>query len=146
MSVPLRPIMTRIDFYQIGIKETVMEFTCRLINMIYRRGHQVHVHTGHGDIAEELDKLLWSKDNSRFIPHEIYTKSGFARIKISGHDIPDDHFDVLINISEEIPDFFSRFERVAEIVPMNQEDRERARKNYRFYQDRGYQLEYHQVS
>ena len=56
--------MTRIDFYQIGIKETVMEFTCRLINMIYRRGHQVHVHTGHGDIAEELDKLLWSKDLS----------------------------------------------------------------------------------
>ena len=138
--------MTRINFYQIGREESVLEFSCRLINAMYRRGHQVHVHTGHRDTTEELDKLLWSKNDSRFIPHEIYTKTGIARIKISDKDIPDDHCDVLINLSDEIPDFFSRFERVAEIVPVNQQDRERARKNYRFYQDRGYQLAYHEVT
>ena len=138
--------MTRINFYQIGIEETAMDFACRLIIMIYRRGHQIHVHTGQRDKAEELDNLLWSWDSSRFLPHEIYTKSGSARIKIGDHDVPEDHYDVLINLSKEIPDFFSRFERVTEIVPMIPEQRERARKNYRFYKDRGYQLEYHQVS
>ncbi|MAI41536.1 MAG: DNA polymerase III subunit chi [Candidatus Azotimanducaceae bacterium] len=137
--------MTRINFYQVGIEETVMGFACRLVNMIYKRGHRVHVYTGQEAVAGELDKLLWSWEDARFLPHEMYTKSGSARIKISAHVVPEDHHDVLVNLSEEIPNFFSQFERVAEIVPLDHESRERARENYRFYQDRGYQLEYHQI-
>ncbi|HAK50450.1 MAG TPA: DNA polymerase III subunit chi [Gammaproteobacteria bacterium] len=138
--------MTRIDFYQISDNETALEFACRLIDMIYRRGHQIHVHTGHQGAAEELDKLLWSWGDERFIPHELYEDTGKAKIKISTSAEPEDHQDVLINLSGKVPDFFSRFERVAEVVPVDQNSRDNARENYRFYKDRGYQLEYHQIT
>ena len=138
--------MTRIDFYQIGAAETTLEFACRLIDMIYRRGHQIHVHTGDECAAEELDILLWSWGEDRFIPHELYEEAGSAKIKISANVEPEDHQDVLINLSGKVPDFFSRFERVAEIVPVDQSSRDNARENYRFYKDRGYQLEYHQIT
>ena len=94
--------MTRIDFYQIGSAETTLEFACRLIDMIYRRGHQIHVHTGDECAAEELDKLLWSWGDDRFIPHELYEEAGIAKIKISANVEPEDHQDVLINLSGKV--------------------------------------------
>ena len=138
--------MTRIDFYQIGAVETTLEFACRLIDMIYRRGHQIHVHTGDQGAAMELDKLLWSWSEDRFIPHELYEEAGIAQIKISADVEPENHQDVLINLSGEIPDFFSRFERVVAVVPVDQSRRDTARENYRFYKARGYQLEHHQTT
>lgn len=138
--------MTRVDFYQISDTETTMEFACRLIDMVYRRGFRIHVHTGHKGAAEQLDKLLWSTAEDRFIPHELYSLDGVASIKIGATEEPEDHQEVLINLSGKVPDFFSRFERVAEVVPVDQNSRNNARENYRFYKDRGYTLKYHQIA
>ena len=44
------------------------------------------------------------------------------------------------------PHFFSRFDRVAEVVPVDQNSRESARKNYTYYKERGYVLEYHNIN
>jgi DNA polymerase-3 subunit chi len=52
---------------------------------------------------------------------------------------------LLINLAADVPDFFSRYERVAEIVDGNAERRAQSRERYRFYRDRGYQLNSHQV-
>ena len=46
------------------------------------------------------------------------------------------HQDVLVNLSGTIPSFFSRFDRVAEIVPEAESTRESARENYRQYKPR----------
>jgi DNA polymerase-3 subunit chi len=138
--------VTRVDFYQISDTETAMEFACRLIDMVYRRGYRIHVHTGHKGAAEQLDKLLWSTAKDRFRPHELYTLNGVASIKVGANEEPEDHQEVLINLSGKVPDFFSRFERVAEVVPVDQNSRNNARENYRFYKERGYTLEYHQIA
>ena len=37
--------MTRIDFYQIENDEPATAFACRLIDKVYRLGHQIYVHT-----------------------------------------------------------------------------------------------------
>ena len=50
-----------------------------------------------------------------------------------------------MNLAADVPEFFSRYERVAEVVDANTERRERSREGYRFYRDRGYQLNTHQV-
>jgi DNA polymerase-3 subunit chi len=63
-----------------------------------------------------------------------------------GHgDAPDDHADLLINLADEVPLFFSRFDRVAEIVSGENADRDLARDRYRFYRDRGYSLKTHKI-
>ena len=52
---------------------------------------------------------------------------------------------LLINLSHQVPEFFSRFERVTEIVVQSPAVTESTRNNYRFYRDRGYPLESHDL-
>ena len=50
------------------------------------------------------------------------------------------HDDVLINLQQQYPPFFSRFRRLIEIVGLDEADRSAARERYRFYRDRGYEI------
>lgn len=137
--------MTRIDFYQIDSSETPLAFACRLIEKIYRRGHRVYIHTPGPDQSNELDDLLWSLRPDRFIPHCLADSDEEAPVRIGHGNTPSEHQDVLVNLSGQVPDFFSRFDRVAEVVPRDTTSRETARNNYKFYKDRGYPLDYHQM-
>lgn len=137
--------MTRIDFYQIDSDEAPLLFTCRLIEKVYRKGLRIYIHTASEAQSIELDDLLWSFREDRFIPHALQSANDDAPIKI-GHDTePEDHQEVMINLSPDVPDFFSRFDRVAEIVPLGKENRTSARLSYQFYKDRGYSLQYHEI-
>ena len=62
-----------------------------------------------------------------------------------GHDENTPEFsDVLINLSSEVPLFFSRFERVTEIIGLL--DKASGRERFRFYRDRGYPLKSHTIA
>lgn len=138
--------MTRIDFYQIDGDEAPLLFTCRLAEKAYRQGHQIYIHTKSQEQSVELDELLWSFRSERFIPHALQqANADSSPIRIGNDHEPEEHQDVLINLSQAVPDFFSRFDRVAEIVPLDDDSRESARKNYRFYKERGYKLHYHKM-
>ena len=54
--------------------------------------------------------------------------------------------DVLINLSPEVPVFFSRFRRTLEVVSGSDSDRSDSRERYRFYKARGYPLNHHNLS
>jgi DNA polymerase-3 subunit chi len=47
---------------------------------------------------------------------------------------------LLINLDAHVPDIFSQFDRVFEIVSLDEADRQAARVRYAFYRDRGYPL------
>jgi DNA polymerase-3 subunit chi len=49
--------------------------------------------------------------------------------------------DILLNLSEAVPTFFSRFEKTIEIVGVTEAERAPGRVRYKFYQDRGYQIQ-----
>ncbi|MFN3239538.1 MAG: DNA polymerase III subunit chi [Pseudomonadales bacterium] len=140
--------MTKIDFYQIDQDDHLL-FACRLIDKIYQQGHAVHVHTASLAESESLDDLLWSFRPEHFIPHAICQVNepddDDTPIMISHEVEPTAHQDVLVNLAGAVPDFFSRFARVAEVVPLDENSRAAARVNYKFYQDRGYQLDYHKL-
>jgi DNA polymerase-3 subunit chi len=136
--------MTRIDFYQVNGDQRL--FTCRLIDKVYRRGHHVYIHTMDDAEAAKLDEDLWLFRPDSFIPHGLCDQIAGVPVVIGYDHEPDQHHDVLINLSGSIPTFFSRFERVAEVVPEVQTLREAARANYTFYKERGYALEYHKVN
>jgi DNA polymerase-3 subunit chi len=53
---------------------------------------------------------------------------------------------ILINLRPEWPPFFSRFERLVEIVSVDDEDRERGRERFKFYRERGYEIRRHDLS
>ena len=138
--------MTKIDFYQIDQEDHLL-FTCRLIDKIYQQGHAIHVHTRDFAESESLDDLLWSFRPEHFIPHaicDVNEQDDDTPILIS-HEVEPAHEDVLVNLADFVPDFFSRFSRVAEVVPLDENSRQAARVNYKFYKDRGYQLDYHDL-
>ncbi len=135
--------MTRIDFYQISGDEAT--FACRLIDLVYRRGHLIYVHTVSEKEAATLDDHLWTFRKDAFIPHAMQNAGIDAPIQIGFNHEPEDHQDVLINLSGAVPGFFSRFDRVAEVVPVDENRRKASRGNYAYYKQRGYSLNYHEI-
>lgn len=138
--------MTRVDFYILpeGDASSPLNYTARLVEKAFRRGHEIYVHTADPAQTEELSQALWQRPNS-FLGHQCGGQAGHCAIQLSHNGEPQQHGDVMVNLSGEIPNFFSRFQRVAEIVPADPNSRTQSRKNYRFYQDRGYALNTHKI-
>jgi DNA polymerase-3 subunit chi len=59
---------------------------------------------------------------------------------VIGRDETFPHSELLISLHNTCLPFFSRFERVIEIVGMDDEDAKQGRDRYKFYKDRGYEL------
>ena len=53
---------------------------------------------------------------------------------------------VLVNLHPSPPPFFSRFERLAEIVGTDAADVAAGRERWKFYKERGYELRPHNLS
>lgn len=141
--------MTRIDFYVLGDRDATGAelLACRLTEKIYKLGHQVYVHTESEAQAQRMDELLWTFRAGSFVPHGRRGQEGQdqAPVLIGSDAEPDAHNQVLVNLAAEVPGFFSRFERVAEVVSADPEHRGRAREKFRFYRDRGYELQTHNL-
>lgn len=136
--------MTRIDFYILQDVEldAMHRFACRLATKAMSNGNEVYVHTADNSVAQTVDDLLWEYPPQRFVPHQLLTDQPAAPINI-GWQEPRQVDDVLINLSGEVPGFFGRFDRVAEIVVRTTRDAGRDR--YKFYRDRGFPLFHHEL-
>ncbi len=138
--------MTTVDFYI--LKSGSREHTaCKLIEKAYSLGHRIYVHTESEDQAKKIDDMLWTFRAGSFIPHQRYQASAEqdAPVQVGTHDAPDIDSDVLVNLAADVPLFFSRFQRVAELIGTDDTTKTQGRERYRFYKDRGYQLDTHNL-
>lgn len=69
-----------------------------------------------------------------------------TRVAIGYCHEPAGRRDVLINMSDTVPVFFSRFRRTLEVVGGSESARDTSRERYRFYKTRGYPLNHHNLS
>lgn len=136
--------MAEVDFYVLAGDRSPdpQQFVCRLLDTVHRRGGEVHVHVADEAAAHALDARLWSFNAGSFVPHRLVGATGRAPVWI-GWQPPAQPGEVLLNLSDEVPHFFSGFRRVLELVPSDPPGRERARTRYRFYRERGYPLRQH---
>jgi DNA polymerase-3 subunit chi len=141
--------MTQVDFYIMPGEsaENRLRFACRLTDKAYRLGNRVFIHTESAQQTRLLDDLLWTFQQNSFVPHSVYQDAGdVAAPVLLAHDAePDASSQVLINLAAEVPLFFSRFERVAELVDETAEVRRSGRNRYTFYKERGYPLRTHEI-
>ena len=139
--------MTRVDFYILEdqSQDASMRFACRLGLKAYLAGHPVHVHVEDAAAAAEIDELMWDYPKHRFLPHEVLQQQQppLSPVHI-GFEPPHHSEGLLINLSNEVPSFFGRFDRVAEIIVGD--TREQGRSRYTHYRDLGYPLHHHEVS
>jgi DNA polymerase-3 subunit chi len=138
--------MTRIDFYFEA--EDRLQVACRLSAKAAQQKLRVLIYAPDETQAQRIDKLLWTWQATGFLPH-CMTKSPLAAQTpvLITHD-PEDtpHDQVLLNLHDEWPPGFSRFQRLVEIVGRDDADRAAARGRFRFYRDRGYEIVNHDLS
>ncbi|HPQ97139.1 MAG: DNA polymerase III subunit chi [Thiothrix sp.] len=140
--------MTRISFY-IGRTHSLQArllLACRLIDKAFARSMHVYVHADNHSTCAQLDELIWTWNDTSFIPHGMAPDAGGDTRVLLGYDFePMAHCDYLINLSRTTPEFFPRFARMAEILDQEEEVLHAGRKRYKFYQARGYDLDYYQL-
>ena len=138
--------MTQIDFYT-HVAEP-LKLAARIIAKAYRVHGSVRVLTASADMTHSLDRLLWLDPPLAFLPHcrmdsAVATETPIwvdERLEHSGPAA------VLVNLHREPPPFFSRFERLAEVVAAEEADVIAGRARFRFYRERGYEMRQHDWS
>lgn len=139
--------MTRVGFYVIqgdGAAQR-LNVAVRLADKAFAQGHRIYINAADRPQAMALDELLWSYRPASFLPHSLAGDGQSEPIVIGWGQDPVDHNGLLINLQLEIPAFFSRFKRVAEVVTQDPASLEALRRSWIFYRERGYQLEKHDL-
>ena len=135
--------MTQVDFYileESGPRSRML-FACKLAEKVAGMGHRVFVQAESEGAARELDELMWTYHDRSFLPHCLAVDPDTeATVHIGPGAEPATGFHLLINLGQEVPGFFSRFERVAEVVDGDESRKAQGRERFRFYKDRGYPL------
>lgn len=134
--------MTRIDFHS-NVSNPLL-YACRLVRKAYTNQVKVAITMPTG-MLEKLDEMLWTFSQIDFIPHCYVTSENATHTQVvlaTDTDLDKlPHYQVLINLSEQVPTLFARFERLLEIISTADSERVAGRGRYRFYRDRGYPLQ-----
>ena len=142
--------MTRVDFYVLpdGAEEGPLPTACRLCEKAAASGKRVHVHVADEELAREFDRLLWIYKQGGFVAHERVGASSDpapAAVLIGPGEPLASHNDVLVNLGDDVPAFYTRFERVLEIVAGDSATRTRSRARFKTYRDAGLAPETHKL-
>lgn len=139
--------MTQIDFYvQVDDKhETVRKLCTKAL----AAKAKLIVWTPDQETTQRLSHILWCVPSTGFLPHCLAADplSPHTPIVLACEGEAFVHDQILINLRAEVPAFFSRFERLIEIVSAGDDDEKRlARERFRFYRDRGYEIRTHDMA
>jgi DNA polymerase-3 subunit chi len=139
--------MTRIEFH-FNTSERLLH-TCRLLRKARAQGLRVAV-VGAPATLRQLDAELWRFQDVSFLVHctdqdppEVQRASPVALgpdPNVWGID------EVLLNLGDEVPVGFERFDRLIEIVSSDEHGRAQARVRWKHYKNLGYELYQHDLT
>ena len=137
--------MTEIIFYTFANNPLVV--ARRVASKAHGQGKQVMIYAPDANVADTIDRLLWTTPALGFVPHCRDTDELATETPVLIGANPDAlrTADVMINLHHEQPPAFARFERLVEIIDQTDAGREQGRERYRFYQARGYALQSHDM-
>lgn len=129
-----------------------IHYACRLLRKACATSAKVVV-VATEDLLAALDAALWTFSPTAFVPHcradaEPHLLQNtpvllMAADKLS-HELP--HHQVLVNLGVELVTGFESFEKVIEVVTLDDTDKSLARLRWKHYADRGYPLVRHDLS
>ncbi|MES2932160.1 MAG: DNA polymerase III subunit chi [Pseudomonadota bacterium] len=135
--------MTRIDFHS-NVPDKIA-YACRLVRKARARSSDMRIVL----LAEPeqpllaLDRALWTFSDIDFLPHVMADDplAGQTPVLLTADDNAElQHHQILINLSNTVPQFFARFERMFELVSSDIADTAAGRQRYGHYKQRGYPL------
>jgi DNA polymerase III subunit chi len=134
--------MTRVIFYSnLADKHKVM---LDLLQRALEKKNQVTILTDSEEVARHLSRTLWQSDSSSFFPN-VLTNHDLAMntpVLIGWEEKNLFQDDILINLTQQQITTFSRFRQLVELVSNDETDKVAARKRFKFYRDRGYEIKH----
>jgi len=141
--------VTEISFYFNVPSRT--GYACRLVRRAQRQGKALTV-TGPVDALNEIDRELWTFAAPQFLAHgwieraaEVPAPLHATTTWLGENPIHAPRHDALLNLGREMPPAFETFERVFEVVSVDEADRQAARQRWNAYKRRGYPIKGHEV-
>ena len=140
--------MTDIEFH-VNVPDK-LNHSYRLLRKAYRTGAKAVV-TAEPEFLQKLDQLLWNYSSTEFLPH---CRCDLSAATLAATPIwlaeqldacPTASGSVLINLGQQVPDGFERFERFIEVASSLDSDLLAARGRWKHYRDRGYALKRHEL-
>ncbi len=133
--------MTRVDFH--SKVPNKLQYACRLVRKARAADLKVVVFLQDSAELAAFDETLWTFSEQDFLPHvkagdELAAQTPVILTDNADQTLP--HHQVLINLSDQTPAHFARFERLFEIVSTDEDDLSAGRERYKQYQQRGYPL------
>ncbi len=140
---------TRVDFYILEGNGNREITACRLSEKAYKQGYKIYIHADSQQHVRRLDELLWTFRDGSFVPHEILSgapeSDNPVPILIGCDTEPAQGYSMLLNLASEIPAFYHRFERIADIVNQEESIKTAGRKRFAAYRDQGCDLHHHTI-
>ena len=133
--------MTEIKFFfNVNSK---LHFACKLAKRAHEHGRKLIVYAPSTRLTDEFDRLLWTFSQLSFVPHvkAAHPLAAETPIVIANDDTGLTHHEALLNIGDEPPPFFSRFDALREVVSIDADDRASARERMKFYKSRGFEVQ-----
>jgi DNA polymerase III subunit chi len=133
--------MTQIDFHS-NVPDKIA-YACRLVRKARAADCRIVLLTKNRSHLVTLDEALWTFSELDFLPHVTAGNPIAAQtpIVLADNDTVElPHYQILINLSDNTPNHFARFERMLEIISADDADKSAGRERYRFYKQRGYSL------
>ena len=124
-------------------------YACRLLRKALGSGAQVVV-VADAQALDRLDVALWTFSPLEFLPHcrapgDPLTLAA-SPVVLAADVTQSPHHQVLVNLGEQVPEGFERFERLIEVVGLDDDDRQRARGRWKHYAGRGYAITRHDLA
>ena len=137
--------MTEITFYTFA--DNPLDVARRVATKAHGQGKQVMIYAPDPAVANAIDQLLWTTPAPGFVPHcrDSDALANETPVLIGANADALRSADVMINLHFEQPPAFARFERLVEIVGLDNAVVEQGRERYRFYKTRGYALKTHDL-
>ena len=141
----------RVDFYVLKSAAAPQRwaFACRLTEKAYLRDMRVVILNDSAADARALDDLLWTFNDRSFIPHQLCTNEQApdpaTKVYLTALPAAAPPADLLVNLTDRLPEQWQRFARIAEIIDAGEERRRLGRERFKSYRDLKVALETHQL-
>lgn len=140
--------MTEVAFH-FGAPDKVA-YVCRLLRKAVGSSAKVVV-LADVETVQLIDAELWARSPVDFVGHCVGTATSTMK-EISSVVLVTEiqqafaNRQVLVNLTESVPDEFDTFDRLIEVVSVDETDRNHARQRWKNYTDRGYSIARHDLT
>jgi len=106
-------------------------------------GRKIHVVLSDNIEVERFDQLLWTHRPIGFLPHCLSESSLATQtpIVLGVNGALTHHDDCMLNLSNQLPEGFSRFQQLVEVISKEEGHKVAGRDRFRRYRELGYAID-----